>query len=49
VEASCEHSNKLWVPRNIGKFLSSCTTGGFSRRAQFSEVNKVYRFVMMVY
>jgi hypothetical protein len=22
----------------VGKFLSSCTTGGFSRRAQFREV-----------
>jgi hypothetical protein len=25
----------LWVPYNVGKFLSSCTIGGFSRRAQF--------------
>jgi hypothetical protein len=24
----------LRVPLNVGKFLSSCTTGGFSRRAQ---------------
>jgi hypothetical protein len=24
----------LWVPYNVGKFLSSCTTGGFSRRAE---------------
>jgi hypothetical protein len=24
----------LRVPENVGKFLSSCTTGGFSRRAQ---------------
>jgi hypothetical protein len=24
----------LWVPQNIGKFLSSCATGGFPRRAQ---------------
>jgi hypothetical protein len=24
----------LPVPLNSGKFLSSCTTGGFSRRAQ---------------
>jgi hypothetical protein len=29
----------LRVPRNIGKFLSSCTTGGFSRRAQLHEVS----------
>jgi hypothetical protein len=28
----------LWVPQNIGKFLSSCTTGGFSRRAQLHRV-----------
>jgi hypothetical protein len=21
---------KLWVPENVGKFLNSCTTGGFS-------------------
>jgi hypothetical protein len=25
------------VPHNVGKFLSSCTTGGFSRRAQLRE------------
>jgi hypothetical protein len=24
----------LRVPQNVGKFLSSCATGGFSRRAQ---------------
>jgi hypothetical protein len=27
----------LRVPQNAGKFLSSCTTGGFSRRAQLHE------------
>jgi hypothetical protein len=27
----------LRVPQNAGKFLSSCTTGGFSRRAQLNE------------
>jgi hypothetical protein len=27
----------LRVPYNSGKFLSGCTTGGFSRRAQFHE------------
>jgi hypothetical protein len=27
------------VPQNAGKLLSSCTTGGFSRRAQLHEVN----------
>jgi hypothetical protein len=25
----------LRVPYNFGKFLSSCATGGFSRKAQF--------------
>jgi hypothetical protein len=29
----------LRVPYNAGKFLSSCTTGGFSRRAQLHEVS----------
>jgi hypothetical protein len=29
----------LRVPYNIGKFLSSCTTGGFSRRAQLHVVS----------
>jgi hypothetical protein len=28
----------LRVPLNVGKFLSSCTTGGFSRRAQLHGV-----------
>jgi hypothetical protein len=27
----------LEVPYNAGKFLSSCTIGGFSRRAQLHE------------
>jgi hypothetical protein len=27
----------LWVPWNVGKFLSSCTIGGFSRKAQLHE------------
>jgi hypothetical protein len=29
----------LRVPQNAGKFLNSCTTGGFSRRAQLHEVS----------
>jgi hypothetical protein len=29
----------LRVPQNVGKFLSSCTTGGFLRRAQLHEVS----------
>jgi hypothetical protein len=27
----------LRVPQNAGKLLSSCTIGGFSRRAQFDD------------
>jgi hypothetical protein len=27
----------LWVPQNAGKFMSSCTIGSFSRRAQLHE------------
>jgi hypothetical protein len=27
----------LWVPWNARKFMSSCTIGGFSRRAQLHE------------
>jgi hypothetical protein len=29
----------LRVPQNVAKFLSSCTSGGFSRTAQFHEVS----------
>jgi hypothetical protein len=29
----------LWVPQNVVKFLSSCRTDGFSRRAQLSGVS----------
>jgi hypothetical protein len=29
----------LLVPQNVGKFLSSCMTDGFSRRSQLHEVN----------
>jgi hypothetical protein len=32
---------KLRVLQNAGKFLSGCTTGGFSRSAQFHEVSSV--------
>jgi hypothetical protein len=31
----------LWVPQNAGKFLSSCTIGGFSRRAQLHERGRI--------
>jgi hypothetical protein len=27
----------LWFPSNAGEFLSSCTIGGYSRRAQLHE------------
>jgi hypothetical protein len=29
----------LRVPQNVGKFLSSCTIGGVSRKAQLHEVS----------
>jgi hypothetical protein len=29
----------LQVPYNVGKFLSNCTTGSFSRRAQLHGVS----------
>jgi hypothetical protein len=32
----------LWVPQNAGKFLSSCTTGGFTSRSQLLEVSYLY-------
>jgi hypothetical protein len=32
------------VPLNVGKFLSKCTTGGFSRRAHLHGVSYVSRF-----
>jgi hypothetical protein len=31
---------KLRDPYNFGKFLNSCTTGGFSRRAQLHAVGQ---------
>jgi hypothetical protein len=31
----------LLVPHNVGKILSSCTTGGFSKRAQLHEISCV--------
>jgi hypothetical protein len=41
VEGSFEHVNK---PLGSIKFLSSCVTGGFSRRAQLCEVSyNMYR------
>jgi hypothetical protein len=34
VEGSCEHDNELSGSIKFGKFFSSCTTGGFTRRVQ---------------
>jgi hypothetical protein len=31
----------LWVPQYVGKFLSRCSTGGFSRRVQLHEVSYI--------
>jgi hypothetical protein len=39
VENSSEHGNEPSGSINVGKFLSSCTTGGFSRRAQLHGVS----------
>jgi hypothetical protein len=39
VEDSCEHGNDPSGSKNVGKFLSSCTTGNFSRRAQLHGVS----------
>jgi hypothetical protein len=38
VEGSCEHGNEPSGSIKCWKFLSSCTIGGFSRRAQLHEV-----------
>jgi hypothetical protein len=35
----------LQFPCNVGKLLSSCATGGFSRRARRHEVSYVYPHV----
>jgi hypothetical protein len=37
VEGSCERGNEPSGSINAGKFLSGCTIGGFSRRAQLHE------------
>jgi hypothetical protein len=29
----------LWVPQDVGNFLSSCMTGSFSRMAQLHEIS----------
>jgi hypothetical protein len=35
----------LQVPLNVETFLSSCTTGGFSRRAELHVVSYVYIYI----
>jgi hypothetical protein len=41
VEGSCEYDNKLCGSISVGKFLSSCISGGFSKRAQLRGVSKL--------
>jgi hypothetical protein len=41
VEGFCEHGNEPPGSINVGKFLSNCATGSFSRRAQLHGVSKV--------
>jgi hypothetical protein len=38
----------LRVPWSVGKFLSSCTTRDFSRRAQLHEVNLVSYVIVWI-
>jgi uncharacterized membrane protein AbrB (regulator of aidB expression) len=42
VEGSCEYGNEPSGSINAGKFLSSCTVGSFSRRAQLHELVSHY-------
>jgi hypothetical protein len=39
VEGSCEHGNEPSRSLNAGQFLSGCTTGGLSRRAQLVTID----------
>jgi hypothetical protein len=36
------------VPQNVGKFLSSCTTSGFSKRVQLHEISYVTNVSLLV-
>jgi hypothetical protein len=38
VESFCKRGNGPWDPLNIERFLTSCTIGGVSRRAQLKEI-----------
>jgi hypothetical protein len=39
VEDYCEHGNESSGSKDVGKFLSNCATGGFSRRAHLHGVS----------
>jgi hypothetical protein len=39
VEGSCEHGNEPSGFIKVGKFLSSCIAGGFSKRSRLHGVN----------
>jgi hypothetical protein len=41
MQGSYEHGNEPSDSISAGRFLSSCTIGGFSRRAQLHEVSEV--------
>jgi hypothetical protein len=49
VEGSCEHGNEPSGSIKCWKFLSSCTVGGFSRRAQLHEVSLLNLFIALRY
>jgi hypothetical protein len=44
MEGSFEHGNETSGSINAGKFLSSCTSGRFSRRTQLHEIS--YFFIL---
>jgi hypothetical protein len=48
VKGSMNTVMNLRVPQNVVKFLGSCTTGGFSRRAQLHGVSYVNNTVFCV-
>jgi hypothetical protein len=41
---SCELGNIVQVPQNVGKFLSSRSTGDFSRRTQLHAVSYLLEY-----
>jgi hypothetical protein len=44
VEGSCEHGNETSGSLNVGTFVSSFSTGDFSRRTQLQEVSSLSIF-----